>query len=336
MNINKTRIDERVPTNVDEGDNMDIMKDYRTEKGAIIVPVDGGYGNMKTANHVFATGVILSELAPTMSKDVLLYNENHYIIGENHKEFKFEKILDEDFYVLTLVAIAMELKSRNLHIADIQLATGLPLTWLKSQKEDFRKYLLQKDYVEFKYQGEDYLIHMVGVDVFPQGYSAVAERIHEFNGVNMLVDIGNGTINIMYINNRKPMESKCWTEKYGINQCSINICNAIMNKTGVVIDISIINDFLRMKKIDVSEKFLSVIQDTAKEYVRNVFMKVREHEYNSELMKLYVIGGGSKLLKEYGEYDKNRVFFDEDVRANAKGYEYLSYMKDKRKTKIVN
>jgi len=40
-------------------------------------------------------------------------------------------------------------------------------------------------------------------------------------GVNMLADIGNGTMNIMYINSKKPVESKCWTEKLGVNQCVI-------------------------------------------------------------------------------------------------------------------
>ena len=35
----------------------------------------------------------------------------------------------------------------------------------------------------------------------------------------MLADIGNGTMNIMYITNSRPFASKCWTEKLGVNQC---------------------------------------------------------------------------------------------------------------------
>ena len=55
-------------------------------------------------------------------------------------------------------------------------------------------------------------------------------------GVNMLADIGNGTMNIMYINNKKPVESKCYTEKLGVNQCMIAAKNAVLDRLGIKID----------------------------------------------------------------------------------------------------
>ena len=39
--------------------------------------------------------------------------------------------------------------------------------------------------------------------MFPQGFAAVADRLSDFKGVNMLCDIGNGTMNIMFINDKK-------------------------------------------------------------------------------------------------------------------------------------
>ena len=44
-------------------------------------------------------------------------------------------------------------------------------------------------------------------------------------------------------------------------------------------------------------------------------------------MRLWVIGGGGCLLKNFGEYDKERVVFIEDLRANAKGYERMARLK---------
>ncbi len=52
----------------------------------------------------------------------------------------------------------------------------------------------------------------------------------------MLADIGNGTMNIMYINNKKPVESKCYTEKLGVNQCMIAAKNAVLDRLGIKID----------------------------------------------------------------------------------------------------
>ena len=43
---------------------------------------------------------------PLFTGDMLIYNGRYYLIGEGHKEFIADKIRDEDYYLLTLVAIA--------------------------------------------------------------------------------------------------------------------------------------------------------------------------------------------------------------------------------------
>ena len=77
---------------------------------------------------------------PLFTADMLVYGGRYYLIGEGHKEFAPDKIKDEDYYVLTLAAIAKELKAENLTEAHIVLAAGLPLTWTSGQKADFRAY----------------------------------------------------------------------------------------------------------------------------------------------------------------------------------------------------
>lgn len=43
-------------------------------------------------------------------------------------------------------------------------------------------------------------------------------------------------------------------------------------------------------------------------------------------MKLYIMGGGARFIEIFGDYDRDRVTFNHDIRANAKGYEYYCYM----------
>lgn len=50
----------------------------------------------------------------------------------------------ETFYILTLAALAEELKFRGLHEADVPLAVGFPLAWMKSQGADFKRYLMKE------------------------------------------------------------------------------------------------------------------------------------------------------------------------------------------------
>ena len=93
-----------------------------------VIGIDHGYGNMKTANCCFPTGITAYDHEPLFTADMLVYADGYYLIGEGHKEFAPDKIKDEDYYVLTLAAIAKELKAENLTEAHIMVAAGLPLT----------------------------------------------------------------------------------------------------------------------------------------------------------------------------------------------------------------
>ena len=294
-----------------------------TTKPAII-GIDHGYGNIKTAHTCFKTGVTAYDKEPTFKSDLLIYEDRYYIIGDEHKEFAAEKMSDLDYYILTLAAIGIELHLRGLTSACVHLAAGLPLTWVSEQKEAFKAYLLQNKEADFTFRGEDYHVEFVGADIFPQGFSAVADRLREFKGVNMLCDIGNGTMNIMYINNGKPVASRCFTEKFGTQQCMIAVRENLMQKCGVAVEDTVIEEVLRYGEADIGKPYLDTIRETAKGYVAGIMRRLREHEYNPELMKLYVVGGGSCLIRNFAELDPARVTINGDICATARGYELLA------------
>ena len=62
-----------------------------------IIGIDHGYGNMKTANCCFPTGITAYDHEPLFTADMLVYNGRYYLIGEGHKEFAPDKIKDEDY-----------------------------------------------------------------------------------------------------------------------------------------------------------------------------------------------------------------------------------------------
>ena len=137
--------------------------------------------------------------------NILEYNGIYYRIGEGHKEFIPDKAMDEEYYLLTLMAIARELNVFSIREADVHLAAGLPLTWIRTQREAFRSYLLQNPEVHL-FNGKEYHLHFVGCSLYPQGYPAIVNQLRDFKGTNLLADIGNGTMNILYINNKKAQE----------------------------------------------------------------------------------------------------------------------------------
>lgn len=87
------------------------MKELKSIK---IIAVDHGYGNIKTANTVTPTGITAYDTEPIFSGNILEYNGTYYRIGEGHKEFIPDKAMDEDYYLLTLMAVARELNAYGI------------------------------------------------------------------------------------------------------------------------------------------------------------------------------------------------------------------------------
>ena len=75
--------------------------------------------------------------------------------------------------------------------------------------------MLQNRHVDYKYAGKHYAVDIVDCTVMPQCYAAIAENLSDFKGMHMIADIGNGTMNVMILNNGKASESKSWTVKLG-------------------------------------------------------------------------------------------------------------------------
>ena len=91
---------------------MRMMKNNNNET-VMVIGIDHGYGNMKTATRCFPSGVARYDKEPIFQNNLLVYNGMYYQIGEEHKEFCAEKTQDEDYYVLTLAAIARELDGKR-------------------------------------------------------------------------------------------------------------------------------------------------------------------------------------------------------------------------------
>ena len=263
-------------------------------KDKIIIGIDHGYGNIKTANHCFKTGITTHDSEPLFTKDMLTYNGKYYLIGEGHKEFLPEKQNDEDYYVLTLAAIANELADEGLTEADVIIAAGLPLTWTSGQKADFAAYLSKNKEVKYTFRNVDYHIRICDIKIYPQGYSAVVPIKSTLKGLSMVADIGNGTMNTLYLVNGKPQSDY------------------------------IIDEVLQTGTADIPDSDLEIITAIAEEYVAEIFRRLREHGYDESTMKLYVCGGGGCLIKNFYHGNLDRVKFIDNICAAAKGYEYLA------------
>ena len=300
---------------------MKSISEYRP----VIVGIDHGYGNIKTAHEVFRCGVEKISGDAIASDNVLIYHGASYVIGESHLTYRGEKTQDDSYYLLTLAAIAEELKHKGGFTgANLILAVGLPLARVSIQKDAFRKYMLRDEDPEYEYKGRYYRLHIEKVLIFPQGFAETA-MIGKLPGDNMILDIGNGTMNVARVINGKPIEKSLVTLDYGVSCCVRNIQSELSRKLGRSVDEIKIEDRLHNGCEGRSDEISVISSEIARAYGSEIIHQIAVYGYDEIDTRLHVFGGGGCLLKNYSDLaERGNVTFYDDICANAKGYEVLA------------
>ena len=126
-----------------------------------IIGIDHGWSQMKTSNTCFNTSIKELANAPAFHDNVLEYDDRYFAVGEERLEVLDSKVENENFYLLTLVAIAKELEIRGKSEADVVLAVGLPLTRFSAERKPFIDYLSKNGDVVFGFEQKLYRIHIL-------------------------------------------------------------------------------------------------------------------------------------------------------------------------------
>lgn len=291
-----------------------------------VIGIDHGWSMMKSVSEVFVTGIKEITTIPALYKDTLEYNGKYYRVGTNRQEVKNTKTEDDSFKLLTYAAVAKELKRRGLKESKVFLAVGLPLTRFGAEKKSFIKYLMEEKDVTFTFEQVRYHIVIDNVVVFPQCYAAVADRLPSFAKKTLVVDIGSWTIDIMPVIDRAPDESHCATFPRGLITCIRSINEQCVRQLNGEVDEAEIQQFMRYGTIDIDERYQKIIKEEITSFVERVYNSIREYGYNLATTPIVFVGGGAVVMKNFGNYNQKNISYILDVKANAKGYEYLATM----------
>lgn len=288
-----------------------------------VIGIDHGWSLIKTESQVFATGIVEIPNEPPMKNDILEFNGRFYSIGERRMEVRSEKVENDNFYFLTLAAMAKELRKRGKREANVYLSAGLPISRFADEKKDFVDYLSKNKELEYKFEDETYKVRIVHVAVFPQCYAAVVNRIGEFNQRVVVVDLGSWTIDILPIEKKKPVNGECISLQNGLIPLMRRINERCYRKYNEELDESLIQHYMRFGNADVDDEFLELMLDEIKKYTDTVYNLLREYKINLKTTKIIFAGGGASIVKNFGELKQKNISYICDVKANARGFEYL-------------
>lgn len=295
---------------------------------SMIIGVDHGYAAMKTAHFSFPSGLVAYEHEPYTLKDVLEYGGKFYVVGSGRQALQKNKTQTEDYYLLTLAAIAKELSFRHAEpAAEIHLAAGLPLTSFGREKNAFRDYLLRDGRtVSFRYEGQEYSITIRKVSLFPQGYAAVLTQSILLDEPSVIVaDIGGWTVDLMRLDNRIPNASTCRSLELGMIRCMDETKEQIRRDIGLSVTDAQVERVLAGKPCSMDEDARSIIRKQGRICTERLLSAAMESGFDLKAIPVVMLGGGATVVKSNVSPQNGlcRVFALPDDKVNAKGFERI-------------
>lgn len=291
----------------------------------IIIGVDHGYGYTKTAETIMKSGIEELPIEPPFNEDILIYNGDIYTVGQVRTEQPAEKTQTNDYYILTLAAIAKVLRNHNLKRAnDLIIAVGLPYSFMSKQADGFKRYLRKNKNVEFKYEGKKYYLGIKEVKVFPQGFPMIAAELGDAKKDELsVVDIGSRTIDVLTFLHGKPLYDKCFSiDRKGTLDCIEAIRKYYLAQFQENADEEMIQEIFQNKEVSLPNENVKFIKKFIERYINGVMkqLEAKEIKYN-----VVYCGGGASVLKNYGKEINASSVIKDDIYGNAKGYEMLAY-----------
>ena len=293
------------------------------------IGVDHGYSMIKTSHCAFPAGLEAYDYEPYTSRNVLEYGGKFYVVGSERQPLQKDKTASDDYYLMTLAAIAEELRFRNAeYVSEIRLAAGLPLTSFGREKDGFYKYLVRDGKpVSFRYEDKDYTITITDVSLFPQGYAAILTRgdlLREPSVV--LADIGGWTLDLMRINKRIPESSSSRSLELGVIRCLDEIEEQVRRKTGLSVTPVRIESVLNGEPCVIRDSVKEIIHEQAEKYVRHIISSIIQSGPDIRAMPAIFLGGGARLIGKYGQSvsEPERPVILDDIALNAKAFELLA------------
>lgn len=292
------------------------------------IGIDHGYYAIKTKHCSFPAGITAyGEQEPYTRQNLLVFEGRHYICGTGRQPIQRDKTASDNYYLLTLAALAQELRTRGApRECSVTIAAGLPLTGFGRDKEKFRAYLFRSPQpVCFAYEGQEYRITIEDVKLFPQGYTALftePELLQDEPSL-LLMDIGGWTVDLMRIDHGRPAAETCHSLELGMIRCIDAVREEVRRQTGLSVTDAQIEQMLAGQPCSLGDEVRGIVRQQGRTYTERLLSAVLEAGFDFKAMPVVMLGGGASVVNRHiGPSDGLcRAVALLDDRVNAAGFE---------------
>ena len=271
----------------------------------MIIGIDHGYYAIKTRNCSFLAGITpFGDREPYTRQNVLTFGGCFFVCGSGRQPIQRDKTANDNYFLLTLAAIAKEIEARGVpRECGVTIATGLPLTSYGREKPAFRKYLLRNagQPTEFGYEGKKYRITIEDVLLFPQGFTALMTQpdLLVDEPSMLLLDIGGWTVDLMRIDNGRPIIDTCHSLEFGMIRCIDEVRELVRQNTGLSLTDAQIEQVLAGRQCSLEETVHSLIREQGRLYTERLLSAVLEAGFDYHALPVVMMGGGASVVSRH-------------------------------------
>lgn len=272
-----------------------------------------------------------SDIPFPLASDSMFWNGKYYALTDERIPYMRDKTVNDNFFVLTLFAIAYELIETESYIpgitAEIELAIGLPPGHFGRQYREFEKYFARNQVVEFDFKNKRFRIMIKSASAYPQGYAAIMPifpKIREYPKA-LIIDIGGYSLDYLQLKNGKTNMAVCDSLDMGIITLYNDIKSKINSSEDMLVAESDIDAVLQNKPTVFEERIKKMIEQKSKDFTEKIINSLRERYIDLKTTHAIFVGGGSLLLSKY-ICNSDRIAEPDiikNINANAVGYDFL-------------
>ena len=271
---------------------------------SIIIGIDHGYYAIKTAHCSFPAGLTsYGEHEPYTRQGLLEFGGCFFVCGSGRQPIQRDKTINDNYYLLTLAAIAKEIRQRGLPPeCSVRIAAGLPLTSFGRDKPKFKDYLLRSNHpVNFKFEGVEYSITIEEVAIFPQGYAALMTEVGllQDEPSMLLMDLGGWTVDLMRIDNAIPAADTAHSLELGMIRCVDDIREQVRRETGLSLTDAQIENMLAGHPCTVSDVVRDIVNRQGRKYTEHLLSATMEAGFDLHAIPAVLLGGGASVVSRH-------------------------------------
>ena len=308
---------------------------------SIIIGIDHGYYAIKTAHCSFPAGLTsYGEHEPYTRQGLLEFGGCFFVCGSGRQPIQKDKTVNDNYYLLTLAAIAKEIRQRGLPPeCSVRIAAGLPLTSFGRDKPKFREYLLRSNQpVNYKFEGVEYSITIEEVAIFPQGYAALMTEtgLLQDEPSMLLMDLGGWTVDLMRIDNAIPVADTAHSLELGMIRCVDDIREQVRRETGLSLTDAQIENMLAGQPCTVSDTVRDIVNKQGRKYTEHLLSATMEAGFDLHAIPAVLLGGGASVVSRHLSPKDGlcKTIFLLDDKVNAVGFERALAAVSRRKSEV--